>query len=94
MDEEAQRAVADPLAIMKRDETENSGRDQVSCERDASASTLRQPGRRQPHGPLTHSSTRPSDLQGMQPVSDPATNRRCVFVTLCDRWLTVYACVV
>jgi len=29
MDEEAQTAVADPLAIMKRDETENNGRDQV-----------------------------------------------------------------
>jgi len=29
MDEEAQRAVADPLAIMKHDETENNGRDQV-----------------------------------------------------------------
>jgi len=29
MDEEAQRAVADLLAIMKRDETENNGRDQV-----------------------------------------------------------------
>jgi len=29
MDEEAQSAVADPLAIMKRDETENNGRGQV-----------------------------------------------------------------
>jgi len=34
----------------------------------------RLPGRRQLHGVLSHSSTRPSDLHGMQPVSDPAVN--------------------
>jgi len=60
----------------------------------------RLPGRRQLHGVLSHSSTRLSDLYGMQPVSDPAVKceqfvdeRLCVIVTLCDRWLTVSACV-
>jgi len=41
---------------------------------DGPASTPRLPGRRQLHGVLSHSSTRPSDLRGMQPVSDPAVN--------------------
>ena len=69
----------------------------VCVQADAPAATARLPGRRQVHGVLSHSSTRPSELHGMQPVSDPAANSSsmtdCVFVTLCDRWLTVSACV-
>ena len=38
------------------------------------AATWRLPGRCQLHGVLSHSSTRPSDLHVMQPVSDPALN--------------------
>jgi len=94
MDEEKQRAVADLSATTGRDEIENNTRYQDSCERDGPASTPRPPGRRQLHGVLSHSSARPSDLHGMQPVSDPAVNRRCVFVTLCDKWLAVTSCVV
>ena len=64
MDEEMQRAVADLSAITGREEIENNTRYQVSCERDGPAFTPRLPGRRQLHGVLSHSSTRPSDLHG------------------------------
>jgi len=98
MDEETQRAVADLLAITERHEIENNTRYQDYGRSLANETVLhftpRLPGHPQLHGVLSHSSTRPSDLHGMQPVSDPAVNRRCVFVTLCDRWLTVSSCVV
>ena len=58
----------------------------VYVQADSPASTPRLPGRHQLHGVLSRSSTRPSDLHGMQHVSDPAVNKRCMFVTLCDRW--------
>jgi len=42
----------------------------VCVQADGPAPTPRLPGRRQLHGVLSRSSTRPSDLHGMQPVSD------------------------
>jgi len=65
----------------------------VGVQADGRASTTRLPGRRQLHTVISHSSTRPSGLHGMQPVSDPAVNSSTmtdvVFVTLCDRHCVV-----
>ena len=78
MDEETQRAVADLLAITERHEIENNTRYQDYGRSLANETVLhftpRLPGHPQLHGVLSHSSTRPSDLHGMQPVSDPAVN--------------------
>jgi len=52
----------------------------VYVEADGPASTPRLPGRCQTTRVFSHSSTRPSDLHGMQPVSDPAVNR----LRVCD----------
>ena len=46
----------------------------VYVQADSPASTPRLPGRCQLHGVFSRSSTRPSDLHGMQPVSDPTVN--------------------
>ena len=46
----------------------------VCVQADGPASTPRLPGRCQLHGVLSQSSTRPSDLHGMQPISEPAVN--------------------
>jgi len=80
-DEETQRAVADLLAITGRDEIENNTRGYQVYH--VYGTSLANETVQHLHRVLTHSSTRPSDPRGMQPVFDPAVNRRCVFATLC-----------
>jgi len=93
----SRRPVGNNKAWWDRKEGPGTSLRYVSCERDASVSTLQQPGRRQLHAvtrpafSLIHKAKWPARNAT---VSDTAVNRRCVFVTVCDRWLTVSACVV
>jgi len=67
-----------PIMEIDADEMEDGHRTtsvrMICVQADGPVATSRLPGRRQLHGMLSHSSTRPNDLHGTHPVSDPAVN--------------------